>query len=294
MTDTGKDTGKGGDRHSERRRLVRLLPGRPKRLGLGVLPNLVTVAAMLCGFSAIVKVLAGDLAGASLLILLAAILDGLDGKIARMAGVESEIGGQYDSLADMVSFGVAPATIFYSWAAPYAAAPAMICSCIFLGCVGLRLARFNLGGQEQAGPFYRGVPTVAAGCALAGYVWMLSQYGTANWPISIPVGAGCLGALLLSGLMVSNIKYYKFQQVRSSGDQSDNFLFFIMAALVFGLLFYNTSVATFVLATGYILSGLVRPLYGKLGNRLRKLDKAASAAENDSQTDQSRAGRKRA
>ena len=258
--------------------LIRLLRQPKGSLGLRALPNLLTVAAMLCGFFAIVRAMAGDLPTACLFVLIASVLDGLDGKVARMASAESEIGQQYDSLADMVSFGVAPAAVLYSWAAPYASGPAMICSSIFLSCVGLRLARFNIGGQEQGGPFYRGLPTPAGACGLCGTVWLDSLSGAqgGNWLI---LGGGLAASLMLSGLMISRFKYYKFQTIRSPNNQTQNILSLMMAVAVFGFLLYRPALATFLLACGYTSSGLIRPAT----TRLRRLFRPAKTGSDREQ-----------
>lgn len=270
---------------------LRLL-GKPRhKLGLRALPNLITVTAMLCGFASILRAVAGDFSGAGFFILIAALLDGIDGKIARMTGAESEIGQQFDSLSDMVAFGVAPVMLLYTWASPQATAPALFCGGIYLSCVGFRLARFNLGGQEKEGPFYRGVPTPAAACTLSGMIWLERATTTTPVPSWLMLAGAFALALVLAGLMVSKSKYYKFQQVRSGQSQSAHFLTLVMIGGIFSLLIYDPPLATFGLGVCYTLSGPIRAVYTRLRHltlafalktskrRSRSDDKVAGVAE---------------
>lgn len=268
---------------------LRLLPLR-RRLGLRVLPNLVTLVAMLCGFISLLRASNGDYTGAAFLLLIAAILDGLDGKIARIANAESKIGQQFDTLADMVSFGVAPVFLLYHWAAPQLAGLAIIAACIYLCCAGFRLARFNLGGQEQSGPFYRGLASPAAACMVSSLVWMQSLTPTAASPAPVLLVATCLMAVLGGMLMVSSIPYYKFSRLRNASGENETLLTLVFAGAVFGLLAYDPPLGTALLAGGYVISGPARLTILRLLRLLQGRGKSREDSAADSGGRRDRAG----
>lgn len=264
---------------NKKRSRLTLLPFSRRRLGLNVLPNVVTLIAMLCGFVSLLRASIGDYSGAAFLLLIAAILDGLDGKLARMTKGESEIGRQFDTLADMVSFGVAPAFLLYRWASPQLTGLAIICACIYLCCAGFRLARFNIGGQEQSGPFYRGLASPAAACCVSSLVWLNSVWANAA-PTPLLIVATCLLTLICGILMVSNIAYYKFGRLRSSSSQDETLLTLLVAGALFGLLAYDTPLTTALLAGSYTLSGPVRTFWLRLSRQQRQESKSAEQTAN--------------
>ncbi|MGI9344852.1 MAG: CDP-diacylglycerol--serine O-phosphatidyltransferase [Gammaproteobacteria bacterium] len=269
---------------TRKHRFLRLLKPHKGKLGLKVLPNIITVIGMLCGFfSMVASLTTGSFYLAAMLILIAAVLDTLDGKIARLAAAESEIGRQYDSLADMVSFGVAPAVLVYSWMTTIAVAPALMASAVYLVCVGLRLARFNIGGQEQMGPFYRGLPSPMSALCLSSLIVLfsgaltgvLAPLATLLNPAALVIV--CAFTLAVSLLTVSNIKYYKFQEIRSPNTHVEHIVSVLVIAAVFGLLFYDLPVATFALSSIYVIGGLIRPLASKWRRKQQQQSKTESA-----------------
>jgi CDP-diacylglycerol--serine O-phosphatidyltransferase len=187
-----------------RRRRPLLDPERRRR-GIFLLPNLFTTAALFGGFYAIVQGMNGKYETACIAIFIAMVLDGLDGRVARLTHTQSEFGAEYDSLSDMVSFGAAPALLMYEWALKPMGKWGWVAA--FVYCVGaaLRLARFNTNIEVIDKRFFQGLPSPAAAALVAGMIWVFNDYqvrgGDVNWL------AWCI--TVFAGItMVSNIKYY--------------------------------------------------------------------------------------
>ena len=176
-----------------------------RRRGIYVLPNLFTTAALFCGFFAIVQAMKGSFEQAAVAIFVAMVLDGLDGRIARLTNTQSDFGAEYDSLSDMVSFGAAPALVMYEWALRDLGRLGWIAA--FVYCVGaaLRLARFNTQLSVADKRWFTGLPSPAAGLLVAGMIWVLGDYQVKGgevkwWAAALTVYAGIT--------MVSNIRFY--------------------------------------------------------------------------------------
>src|SRR3989475_6829339 len=150
---------------------------RPRRKGIYILPNLFTLAALFGGFYATVMAMNGRFELAAYGIFIAAVLDSLDGRVARMTNTQSAFGEQMDSLSDMVSFGAAPALIAYVWALTSLGRWGWIGSFIYCACAALRLARFNVNTAVVDKRFFQGLPSPAAAALVAGFIWLMTEAG---------------------------------------------------------------------------------------------------------------------
>ena len=150
---------------------------RIRRRGIYLLPNLFTTAALFAGFYATVPAMNLRFAQAAVAIFVAMVLDGLDGRVARLTRTQSAFGAEYDSLADMVSFGAAPALIVYEWALKGLGKAGWIAAFVYCACAALRLARFNTNIGVVDKRFFQGLPSPAAGALVTGFIWVLDSYG---------------------------------------------------------------------------------------------------------------------
>jgi CDP-diacylglycerol--serine O-phosphatidyltransferase len=185
------------------------------RKGVYLLPNLVTTAALFSGFYGILAGVNGQFENAAIAIFVAMILDGLDGRVARWTNTQSEFGEQYDSLSDLVSFGLAPALIMYLWALVYMRDVSVawgkfgwMAAFIYVACAALRLARFNVQIEEVDKKYFIGLPSPSAAGIMVGMIWMLNDLDVSGKAIQIPALIMTIGAGLL---MVSNVKYNSFK-----------------------------------------------------------------------------------
>lgn len=223
-----------------------------RRRGIYLLPNLFTTAALFGGFFAIVQAMNGQFEIAAVAIFIAMVLDGLDGRVARMTRTQSAFGAEYDSLSDMVSFGVAPALLAYEWALKGMGKLGWIAA--FIYCVGaaLRLARFNTQIDIGDKRFFQGMPSPAAAALIAGLVWVLIDYGwhgeEVRWYVcSLTIFAGLT--------MVSNIRYYSGKDINLR--RSVPFIVIAGIALFFALVSSYPPGVLFALFLCYALSGYV-------------------------------------
>jgi len=147
-----------------------------RRRGIYLLPNLFTTAALFAGFYAIVQAMNGRFEHSAVSIFIAMVLDGLDGRVARLTHTQSEFGAEYDSLSDMVSFGAAPALVMYEWALKGMGKLGWIAAFIYCVCAALRLARFNTNIEKVDKRFFQGLPSPAAAALVAGLVWIMHDF----------------------------------------------------------------------------------------------------------------------
>ena len=182
--------------------------------GIYLLPNLFTTGALFFGFYAVVASMNGHFDKAAIAIFVAMILDGLDGRVARLTNTQSEFGAEYDSLADMVSFGVAPALITFSWSLQSLGQAGWIAAFIYVAGAALRLARFNTQIDTADKNYFTGLASPAAAAIVAGTVWVLNDYGVAGASVS-PLMAIIVG--LAGMLMVSNVQYHSFKGIDLKG-----------------------------------------------------------------------------
>ena len=237
-----------------------------RRRGIYLLPNLFTTATLFAGFYAIVAAMNGQFTDAASAIFVAMLMDGLDGRVARMTNTQSEFGAQYDSLADMVSFGVAPALIMYEWMLSDLAKLGWAAAFIYAASAALRLARFNTQAASLDKRFFQGLPSPAAAAVLAGMIWLGSDYGLLDgtnilvfcFPITILVGI----------LMVSNIRYHSFKQFDLKGRVP--FVAILSVVAIFALIASEPPLVLFSMAVIYAVSGPVMTLFMIRKHRLSR------------------------
>ncbi len=220
--------------------------------GIYLLPNLFTTAALFAGFYGIVAAINGDFGTAAVAIFIAMVLDGLDGRVARMTNTQSPFGAQYDSIADMVSFGLAPALIIYLWSLQGMGKLGWLAAFIFVAGAGLRLARFNTQVGVADKRFFQGLASPAAAAVVVGLVWVGERY---EWHAD-ELGWFALALTALIGvLMVSNVRYYSFKDLDFKGRVP--FFVLLLVVLVFVLISIDPPLVLFGAAVLYALSGPV-------------------------------------
>jgi CDP-diacylglycerol--serine O-phosphatidyltransferase len=227
-----------------------------RRRGIYLLPNLFTTAALFAGFYAIVQSMNGKFEFAAVAIFIAMILDGLDGRVARLTHTQSEFGAEYDSLSDMVSFGVAPSLIAYEWALKSLGKWGWFAAFIYCAGTALRLARFNTNIEIIDKNNFQGLPSPAAAALVASFVWvMLDNHYTGEelrWYV-------CFLTTFAGITMVSNLKYYSFKVINMR--KSVPFIVIFLFALFFILVSVDPPIVLFLLFFGYSLSGYVMYLW---------------------------------
>jgi len=206
--------------------------GRSRHLRRGVylLPTLFTVGNLFCGYASVVQAFKGDLANAALLIIAAAILDGLDGRLARLTNTTSDFGVQFDSLADMVSFGVAPAMLAFQWGLGPLDRIGWLVAFLYVVCVGMRLARFNIQTAREDKRYFAGLPSPPAAGTLACVVFAVPVLDPELRPW-IPVVVALLVAGL-AALMLSRLRYRSFKEVDLRNRRSYIYVLLVAAMLV--------------------------------------------------------------
>jgi len=247
----------------------------PLRRGVYVLPSLLTTGNLLAGFYSITLTLAGDFWRASISIFIAHLFDGLDGRVARYTRTTSRFGIEYDSLADLIAFGVAPAVLAYSWALAPWGDWGWLAASLYVVCAALRLARFNVQVDSVEKRTFVGLPVPAAADVIASVVLLYYYFGGAGATHK----QGILLTLIyaLAALMVSNLKYFSFKELPFRRRQA--FWMLILAVIVIELAIVMPQVVLFLGATGYALSGPLRGL-GTLRrwHRRRRAKRTAVAA----------------
>lgn len=215
--------------------------------GIYLLPNLLTTAALFAGFYSIVAAMKGYFDTAAIAIFIAMIADGLDGRVARLTNTQSAFGAQYDSLSDMVAFGIAPALVLYSWSLAHLGKVGWLAAFLYAAATALRLARFNTQVNDKT--YFQGLPCPSAAGIVASMIWSGSGIAV-NGSFSIPIA---VFTIVLASLMVSTIRYYSFKSV----DFKDRVSFFTVVLAVFVI----TAVALeppemlFIIFFIYIISG---------------------------------------
>ncbi len=229
----------------------------PRRRGIYLLPNLLTTGGLFAGFYGIVAAIDGNFERAAVALFVAMLLDGMDGRVARMTSTESDFGKEFDSLADMVSFGLAPGVIIYQWGvarlSEYGAAWGRLgWLAAFLFSVGaaFRLARFNTrpAGKDQR--FFEGLASPSAAALVAAMVWLSTRYDIVGLT-ALAAGVSVTAAAGL--LMMSTFKYYSFKELNLSGRVRFAQLLIIPLTLV--VIALNPPVVLFGLALTYAVSG---------------------------------------
>ncbi|XOZ33480.1 CDP-diacylglycerol--serine O-phosphatidyltransferase [Halomonadaceae bacterium KBTZ08] len=238
---------------------------RVRKRGIYLLPNLFTTASLFSGFYAIVAASNSDFAMASIAIFVSMVLDGLDGRVARLTNTQSRFGEEYDSLADMVAFGVAPGLVAFFWALNGLDKLGWIVTFIYVAGSALRLARFNtqIGSVDKR--YFVGLPSPSAAAVVAGMVWCFHEFDSGWW-------LNALAVVLVAGagtLMVSNVLYYSGKDLDLKGRVP--FAAILLVVLAFAVVAIEPPVILFLAFLVYTLSGPLfwvwRRLFRKKGQR---------------------------
>ncbi len=246
------------------------LPQRRRRRGIYLLPNLFTTAALFAGFYAVLSANAGRFEAAALGIFAAMLLDGFDGRIARMTNTQTDFGAEYDSLSDMVAFGVAPALVAYEWALTGLGKLGWLAAFVYTAGAALRLARFNTQIGIADKRYFQGLPSPAAAAIIAATVWIGVDNGVEGGSIALLVALFTAGAGLL---MVSNSRYHSFKVLELHGQVP--FMVMVVVMLGFALVVLDPPIVLFLLFVGYALSGPVLTLIQRRRRRGRRRREAA-------------------
>jgi len=228
-----------------------VLKSRLRRRGIYLLPNLFTTAALFAGFYAIVQAMNGNFESSAVAVFIAMVLDGLDGRVARLTGTQSEFGAEYDSMSDMVSFGVAPALIVYEWALKDMDQWGWIIAFIYCACAALRLARFNTNIEVVDKRFFQGLPSPAAAALIAGLVWVMLNFQVQGSDIKWLASIVTLFAALT---MVSNIPYYSGKEINLRR-RVPFFTVLLLVLFFFVLIPSHPPLVLFFLFAAYAFSG---------------------------------------
>lgn len=231
---------------------------QPSR-GIYLLPNLLTTGAMFGGFYAVVAAMQGKFEAAAVAVFIAMILDGLDGRVARMTNTQTEFGAQYDSLSDLISFGVAPGLVMYQWAlvnlqslgAAWGKA-GWLAAFVYVACAALRLARFNTQIGKVDKRFFVGLPSPAAAAVMVGMVWVFHDLEVTGRNVQIPA---FILTLVTGLLMVSNVSFYSFKDFDLRNRVP--FVAVLVVLLVFALTTLDPPKVLFGVFLLYALSGPV-------------------------------------
>lgn len=224
----------------------------PRHRGIYLLPNLFTTGALFSGFYAITSAINHHFEAAAVAMFIAMILDGLDGRVARLTNTQSEFGVQYDSLSDMVSFGVAPGVVMYLWAFGSLGKVGLFAAFVHTAGGALRLARFNTQVETADKRYFQGLPSPAAAAILAGFLWMSLEY---NYEVEAIKYVALLLTVCTGLLMVSNFRYSSFKEIDFKGKVP--FVVAIAVMLGFGFIMAQPQTMLFLLFLAYAISGPV-------------------------------------
>jgi CDP-diacylglycerol--serine O-phosphatidyltransferase len=229
-------------------------PPPRRRKGIYILPNAITLAALFCGFYGIVMAMNGRFEAACLAIFCAAVLDSLDGRVARMTNAQSAFGEQMDSLSDMVSFGAAPALIVYVWALKDMGRLGWIPAFVYIAGAALRLARFNVNIGVVDKRFFQGLPSPAAAALVIALVWSMDDAGLKNVTAIPWLTWLAFGVTLFAGIsMVTNAPFYSFKVV--GGRRTVPFVVLVVIVLTIALISLDPPRVLFAMACAYGISG---------------------------------------
>lgn len=243
------------------------------RKGIYILPNLFTTGNLFCGFWAIISVFQDKFFYAAVAILLASVFDVLDGKVARLSGSTSKFGVQYDSLADLVSFGIAPALLAFSWALRPYGKFGWLAAFLFVVCGALRLARFNVQSSSGEVKYFKGLPIPAAALMIALTILLYIELIETDWVKDIAVLAMIY---VLAFLMVSNIRYFSFKELDLAKRKPFSIFIFVILSMI--VIIMQPVIVLFVFALAYVFSGPVNMI---LAWRKKKVLRKMEPVEED-------------
>ena len=233
-----------------------------KRKGIYLLPNLLTTASLFAGFFSIVSAINGNFVYAGMAIFASQMLDGLDGRVARLTNSQSLFGAQYDSLCDVISFGLAPALIVFLWGLDSIGQAGWVFSFFYVAAAALRLARFNtyIGSEDT---FFKGLPSPIAGAMVVYFIWAMSSYGIQGEEVgrALAIFTAFLTGIV-SILMVVNIPYYSFKEIEMK--KRVPFFSMLFVIFIFAFISIDPPIVLASCAFVYILSGPVMWAYKAL------------------------------
>ena len=239
---------------------------RTVKKNMYLLPNLLTTLALFSGFFAIISAFNAQYITAVHAVIAAMLFDGIDGRVARMTGSESLFGKEFDSLSDMVSFGVSPALIAYTWSYQQFGKLGWAVSFLYVAATAMRLAKFN--SQAQSSHFFQGLPSPAAAACMIALVWTVEYYHLNHFLMGY---VALLFGLFTGILMISNIPYYSFKSLTTIHKLTPNVAIGILLVLFFiACMPVITFSLSFIL---YALSGAIYALPGVQGQLVRLKDK---------------------
>ena len=248
---------------------------RQNKRGIYILPSIFTTFALFAGFYSIVASINGDYTLAAISIMVAMLWDALDGRVARLTNTQSAFGAEYDSLSDLVSFGVAPALLVYEWSLSDLGRIGWLAAFIYLACAALRLARFNTQVGTADKRYFQGLPSPASAGVIASMIWLKFwnfEYFDIGF-VSLSYYIGIAITIICGLLMVSNVRYYSFKEFETKKKASFRFLLLSVMSLI--LLLYKPNI---VLFTGFFIYLLSGPIITKTGlNKKRNKKKQAKS-----------------
>ncbi len=250
-----------------------------RRRGIYLLPNLFTTAALFAGFYAIVAAMGDRFEAAAVAVFIAMVLDGLDGRVARMTNTQSEFGAEYDSLSDMVSFGLAPALVMYEWSLHSMGKIGWLAAFIYTAGAALRLARFNTQLEVADKRYFQGLPSPSAAAVVTGLVWVGHDYEVAGTTLA---WLTCFVTIIIGLLMVSNVRYYSFKELDLKGKVP--FVAMLVVILIFVLVSIDPPQVLFGTFVLYALSGPVTTVWLLLRRR-RQVKAGESLADDEDARD---------
>lgn len=243
-----------------------------RRRGVYLLPNLLTSAALFAGFYSVIAGINGRFEAAAIAIIVAGFLDGLDGRVARLTNTQSDFGEQYDSLADLISFGLAPALLAFNWSlsslgeiSTFAGKLGWLAAFLFVACAALRLARFNTQVGIADKRYFQGLASPAAAGTLVFTIWFFVDNDISGEAVSWLI---FFETVALGILMFSNVRYYSFK-VAPNGEKVPG-VWLLLALLIIVLLALNPPVMGMGLGFVYVMSGLLITIAGRRNWKLKR------------------------
>lgn len=250
------------------------LPEANRARGIYLLPNLFTLSALFAGFYAVVSAMKGTFEHAAIAIFVAMLMDSLDGRVARLTNTQTPFGAELDSLSDMVSFGIAPALVIYSFSLNYIGKLGWLAAFIYTAAGALRLARFNIRNTHDK-RYFQGLAIPAGAGIIASLIWVCVEYDIPGFSIRIP-------ALILTPiiglLMVSNIRYRSFKDLDLKENVS--FMFIILIVFIFVLISIDPPNIFFLAFTLYGLSGPITRIWHIYHKKRLRKQRLANSTEN--------------
>ena len=246
--------------------------------GVFLLPNALTTGALFAGFYSIIAGINGHYTAAAVAVVIAGVLDGLDGRVARLTNTQSEFGVQYDSLSDLISFGLAPALLAFNWSlasmrdiSPLAGKLGWLAAFLFAACAALRLARFNTQASSADKSYFQGLASPAAAGTLVATIWFFNDQGISGESVRWLIW---FETVVLGLLMFSRVRYFSGKSWPTGDRIPTGFLFLVV--LVFVLLAIDPPTVMMIIGIIYVTSGLVMTLLGRQQwkkRRARRLEK---------------------